>query len=75
MTISNPEDLVPIIAIIGAILGLLLWIVKAQIHMSKQFEPNGGSTIKDSLVRIEHDQRYLRDRLDAHIDQHQKGNI
>lgn len=75
MTISNLADLVPIIAIIAALFGLLLWIIRAQIIMSKQFEPNGGSTIKDSLVRIEHDQRYLRDRLDTHIDQHQKGHI
>jgi hypothetical protein len=73
MTISNPEDLVPIIAIIAAVFGLLLWIIRAQIIMSRQFEPNGGSTIKDSLVRIENDQRYLRDRLDTHIDHHKKG--
>jgi hypothetical protein len=73
MTISSPADLIPIIAIITALFGLLVWIIRAQIHMSRQFEPNGGASIKDSLIRIEHDQRYLRDRLDTHIDQHDRG--
>jgi len=75
VTINDPADLVAIIAIVSAVFGLLLWIIRTQIHMARQFEPNGGSTIKDSLVRIEKDQRYLRDRLDTHIDQHQRGQI
>ena len=73
MTISSPADLIPLIAIITAVFGLLVWIIRDQISLSRQFEPNGGASIKDSLVRIENDQRYLRDRLDTHIDQHQKG--
>ena len=73
MTISSPADLIPLIAIITAVFGLLVWIIRAQISLSRQFEPNGGASIKDSLTRIERDQRYLRDRLDTHIDQHQKG--
>jgi len=73
MTISSPADLIPIIAIVTAVFGLLVWIIKAQINMSRQFEPNGGASIRDSLMRIEHDQRYLRDRLDTHIDQHDRG--
>lgn len=72
MRINSPEDLVPIIAIVGAVFGLLLWIIRAQITISKQFEPNGGSSVKDQLTRIERDNMYLRDRLDTHIDQHMK---
>lgn len=70
MIIDDPADLIPLIAIGGAILGLLLWIVKAQVSMSKEFRPNGGSTLKDAIARIERDNQYLRTRLDAHIDQH-----
>lgn len=70
MVIDEPADLIPLIGIITAVLALLIWIVKAQIHMSKQFEKNGGSSIKDQLIRIENDNRYIRERLDAHIDQH-----
>ena len=70
MVINEPADLIPLIGIISALFALLIWIIKAQIHMSKQFERNGGSSIKDQLIRIEHDNRYIRERLDAHIDQH-----
>ena len=75
MVIDEPTDLIPLIAIASAIIGLLIWIVKAQISMSKEFRPNGGSTMRDAISRIERDNHYLRDRLDAHIDQHGKGNF
>lgn len=75
MLIDEPTDLIPLIAIASAIIGLLIWIVKAQVAMSKEFRPNGGSTMRDAIARIERDNHYLRDRLDAHIDQHGKGNF
>jgi hypothetical protein len=40
--------------------------------MNKQFKPNGGASIRDSVDRIENDTRQLRDRLDRHIDDHNK---
>lgn len=75
MVIDEPTDLIPLIAIASAIIGLLIWIVKAQVAMSKEFRPNGGSTMRDAIARIERDNHYLRDRLDQHIDQHGKGNL
>lgn len=75
MVINEATDLIPLIAIGTTILGLLIWIVKAQIAMSKEFRPNGGSTMRDAIARIERDNHYLRDRLDQHIDQHGKGNF
>ena len=75
MVIDDPTDLIPLIAIASAIIGLLIWIVKAQVSMSKEFRPNGGSTMRDAIARIERDNHYLRDRLDQHIDQHGKGNF
>lgn len=74
MTIDNPSDLLPLIAIVSAILGGLLWMIRAQVHMMKEFKPNGGSTMRDSMNRIEKDMREVRGRLDQHIDTHNKGN-
>jgi hypothetical protein len=73
MTISNPGDLVPIFVIASIVLGALVWIIRAQLSMEKQFKPNGGASLRDSIDRLERNDNYLRDRLDAHIDQHQKG--
>ena len=72
MVIDSPGDLVPILVIITALLGGVLWLIKAQNAMNKQFKPNGGASIRDSVDRIENDTRQLRDRLDRHIDDHNK---
>lgn len=60
------------LAIAVPLLGGLLWLIKAQISLSREFKPNGGSSAKDSLDRIERDVRALRDRMDNHIDNHQR---
>ena len=72
MLIDSPSDLVPIIVVITAMLGGVLWIIKAQLAMNKEFKPNGGASMRDSIDRIENDARQLRDRLDRHIDDHNK---
>jgi hypothetical protein len=73
MTIANASDLIPIVVIGSAILAGILWLIKAQVHMSREFRPNGGATLRDSLNRIEKDMREVRGRLDQHIDTHNKG--
>ena len=70
MTISSTGDLVAVVAIVSAVLGLLLWIIRAQLAMSKEFRPNGGKSTRDSLDRIERDTLDLRKRLDRHIEDH-----
>ena len=72
MVIDSPSDLVPIVVVITAMLGGVLWIIKAQLAMNKEFKPNGGHSMRDSIDRIENDARQLRDRLDRHIDDHNK---
>jgi len=72
MVIENPGDLVPIAVLATAILGGVLWLIRAQIAMNKEFKPNGGKSMRDSIDRIENDARQLRDRLDNHIDNHNK---
>lgn len=54
------EDLTPFAAISVAVLGGLVWIIKAQISMSKQFTPNGGSSLRDAVNRLEKDAQETR---------------
>lgn len=67
-------DWVPYITVFvgasAAILAGLIWIIRAQISMSREFQPNHGSSIKDQLTRIEQDVRELRGRLDDHVQFH-----
>jgi hypothetical protein len=50
-----------------------LWLIRAQVSLLKEFRPNGGSSTKDALERIEVDVREVRTRLDAHIDNHHRA--
>ena len=43
-----------------ALLAGLSWIIKAQISMSKQFTPNGGSSLRDAVNRLEKDAQETR---------------
>lgn len=57
------------LAIVTALLGGLLWIIKTQVGaMRRDMQPNGG--IKDQLNRIESDVREVRHKVDDHITWH-----
>ena len=70
----NPAEIIGLVvggfAILSAILGGLLWVIRAQVAMNREFRPNGGSSTRDSLNRIETDVREIRGKLDDHIDWH-----
>jgi len=66
----NFTDFVPFIAIATALLAGLLWMIKAQISLQKEFKPNGGASTRDSLNRIEVDLRELRAKIDDHVQWH-----
>ena len=70
----NPAEVVSlsvgVVALLSAILGGLVWVIRAQLAMTKEFKPNGGSSTRDSLNRIETDLRDIRGKLDDHIDWH-----
>jgi len=54
--------------VITAVIAGLLWIVKAQVTaMQRDLKPNGGTSIKDQLNRIERDVSDVRTKLDGHI--------
>ena len=51
MTIANWASLaVAIIAIVSAFAGAIRWLVK---HYLYELKPNGGSSLKDSVKRLE----------------------
>ncbi len=43
-----------------ALLAGLSWIIRAQIAMAKQFTPNGGSSLRDAVNRLEKDAQDMR---------------
>ncbi len=73
MSVDNPGDLAVLMTIGASILAGLLWLIKAQTAISKEFQRNGGSSTKDALYRIERDLVQIRERLDNHIDTHNHG--
>jgi hypothetical protein len=72
MEFTNLGDLVPVVIITGALLAGLLWIIRGQSAMSREFRPNGGNSMKDAVNRIEKDLRDVRYRMDQHIDNHDR---
>ena len=67
---TNVADLIPFIVIGSALLAGLLWLIRAQISLQREFKPNGGTSTRDSLNRIEGDLRELRKRIDDHVEWH-----
>ena len=65
MSIDSPGDLVAIVSILAAVLGGVLWLIRAQSAMMREFKPNGGHSLKDQVTRIEQ-------RVDNHIDNHHR---
>jgi len=70
----NPAEIIGIVvacvSILTAILGGMLWLIRAQVAMQKQFQPNGGQSVRDSLNRIESDVRRVAEKVDDHIEWH-----
>jgi len=72
MTAGEIISLVAVsLSIVTAVLGGLMWVIKAQVtSMRKDLQPNGGSSTKDQLNRIESDVRDVRSKVDDHITWH-----
>jgi hypothetical protein len=70
MGINDLGDFVPVIVIASGVIGGILWLIKAQNAMLRQFHPNGGNSMKDQLNRLERDLRDHSNRLNQHIDKH-----
>ena len=63
----NPAEIVGLVvgalAIFTAIISGLVWLIRSQLAMQREFKPNGGASTRDSLNRIEA-------KVDKHIDWH-----
>jgi len=72
MTAGEIISLVAVsLSIVTAVLGGLMWVIKAQVtSMRRDLQPNGGSSTKDQLNRIESDVRDVRSKVDDHITWH-----
>lgn len=70
MSIGAPSDIVPIVVIATAILAGVMYLIRSQIAIQKQFQPNHGSSFKDQMNRIEADMREVRNKIDDHIQWH-----
>ena len=66
----TPTDFIPFIVIATALLAGLLWLIKAQVSLQREFKPNGGTSTRDSLNRIEADLRDVRNKIDDHVQWH-----
>ena len=59
------------VAIVTTLLGGLIWIVNMQVRsLLAEHKPNGGSSMKDQLNRIESDVNKVSSKVDDHITWH-----
>ena len=59
------------VATVTTLLGGLIWIVNKQVAtLLAEHKPNGGSSMKDQLNRIESDVNRFSKKLDDHITWH-----
>ncbi len=70
MVIDSPGDVAAIVTALAGLAAGILYLIRSQNALSREFRPNGGNSTKDVLVRIDQDMREVRARLDRHIDQH-----
>lgn len=72
---NNPEIVAAIVSAISLIGGAIVWaikyIAKQGAEMLKEFKPNGGSSLKDQVNRLEermNEAANIRKEIDAKID-------
>lgn len=66
---TEPGEILTLLSIGGVILGALFWIIDSRLaKMQKEFKPNGGSSMRDQLNRIEA-------KIDGHINWHMDRRI
>jgi hypothetical protein len=61
---------VGVVSLLTAMTAGLAWLIRAQLAMQREFKPNGGTSTRDALNRIEKDVREIRSKVDDHIDWH-----
>jgi hypothetical protein len=61
---DSPPEILTVLSIAGVIVGVLFWIIDSRLNkVLREFKPNGGSSVKDQLDRIE-------SKIDGHLNWH-----
>lgn len=61
---DSPPEILTVLSIAGIIIGALFWIIDSRLNkVLREFKPNGGTSVRDQLNRIE-------GKIDGHIDWH-----
>lgn len=61
--LDTPGEVGAVVSIVAVVMASLVWLIRAVTAMNRQFRPNGGSSARDQLNRIEA-------KLDAHLAWH-----
>lgn len=69
--LDTPGALLAVISIFGLLLSGLIWIIDARIsRIRREMVPNGGTSMRDVLDRIEKQNEKLEEQFDHHITWH-----
>ena len=68
--LDTPAEALTLLSIGGVALAALTWLIRSQLAMSREFKPNGGSSTRDALDRIERKLDTVETKIDNHITWH-----
>ena len=69
--LDTPGALLAVLSIFGLLLSGLIWVIDARIsRIRREMVPNGGTSMRDVLDRIEQQNIKLEEQLDHHITWH-----
>lgn len=69
--LDTPGALLAVLSIFGLLLSGLIFVIDARIgRIRKEMTPNGGTSMRDVLDRIEKQNEKLEEQLDHHITWH-----
>lgn len=69
--IDTPAEIVTILTIAGIAIGVLFFIIDARVSkVNREFKPNGGSSMRDAIDRIERKQDRIESKIDDHVTWH-----
>ena len=69
--LDTPGDVLAVIGIVSAVFGVLFWIIDSRLNkVMREFQPNGGASVRDALDRIERKVDAVEAKVANHIDWH-----
>lgn len=69
--LDTPGALLAVISIFGFAFSALIFVIDARINrITQEMKPNGGTSMRDVLDRIEKQNEKLEEQFDHHIEWH-----